>query len=250
MRHKIFIPVIFLIVTGVFGQSTDTYLLAGKEKIEQGIQNWNGQEMLEARAHFERGLTLNDKPWLFHYYIAYCDQQLGHFVQGKKDKKKAIEYVNNAIEHLNKSIKLNSDFAEGYGLLSSMYGEKIGLQSWTGIVYGSRSSTLMRKALMLEPNNPRLYMIKGISAMFTPEKWGGSKTEAKKLFFKAAELFKNDHPESIMPDWGDSDVYAWLGQAELSLGDTLSAVIHYEKALEINPKNSWVKFQLIPKVQK
>lgn len=234
-------------ISMITGQQVEEYILQGKEKVKTALIHWNEGELIGAKAHFERGLHFEKMEWLFRYYIAYCDDQLVHYYQAKSDKKTALQYLNHGIDELNKVIKINKDFADGYGLLSSMYGEKMGIQPWTGIMYGSRSSTLIRKAIQLEPENPRLYMVQGTSAMFTPEKFGGSKERAKELYLKAAELFKTDNPEPIMPDWGKSDIYAWLGQLEMKLGNYEQTIIYYEQALKIDPNNSWVKNQLMPR---
>lgn len=246
---KTIVIIISVMISLLMGQSVDEFILQGKEKIRTGINHWNEQEMLQARAHFERGLSLNEKQWLFHYYVARCDHQLTNLSMGKQDKGKTKGYMNDGISQLDDAIELNPDFAEAYGLLSSLYGTKIGLIPWTGFWYGPKAGRAMGKALSLEPDNPRLHMIQGISTYFTPEQWGGGKEKAKVSFQKAIELYKNDNPESILPDWGKSDVHAWLGQVELSLRDSVQAIIQYEKALEINPDNNWVKMQLMPKVE-
>ncbi len=243
------ILIVLTLVVVTVAQPVDEFIIRGKETIRTAIANWNEGEMIAARAYFERGLNFGEKEWLFRYYIAYSDDQLVHYYQAKSDKKTALKYLNDGIDHLNKVIKIDKNFADGYGLLSSLYGEKMGIQPWTGIMYGSRSSTLIRKAIQLEPENPRLYMIQGTSSMFTPEKWGGSKEKAKELYLKAAELFKSDHPSPTMPDWGQSDIYAWLGQLEEKLGNYDQAKVYYEQALVVDPQNNWVKNQLMPKLK-
>ncbi len=243
---KILIAV--LLVSVVIGQNVEEYILQGKDKLKTALIHWDEGELIAVKAHFERGLNFKKMEWLFRYYIAYSDNQLVHYYQSVSDKKTAIKYLTDGIKQLNEVIKLNKEFADGYGLLSSMYGEKMGIQPWTGIVYGSRSATMIRKAIQLEPENPRLYMIQGTSAMFTPEKFGGSKERAKELYLKAAELFKTDNPDPIMPDWGKSEIYAWLGQLELKTGNLEGAKAYYLQALKIDPKNSWVKNQLLPQL--
>ncbi|MBC8401771.1 MAG: tetratricopeptide repeat protein [Candidatus Marinimicrobia bacterium] len=241
--------IISVMISLLMGQSVDEFILQGKEKIRTGINHWNEQELLQARAHFERGLSLNEKQWLFHYYVAWCDHQLANLSMGQQDKGKTKGYVNDGISQLDDAIELSPDFAEAYGLLSSLYGTKIGLIPWTGFWYGPKAGRSIGKALSLEPDNPRLHMIQGISTYFTPEQWGGGKEKAKVSFQKAIELYKNDNPEPILPDWGKSDVHAWLGQVELSLGDSAQAIIQYERALEIDPDNNWINTQLMPKVK-
>lgn len=46
-------------------------------------------------------------------------------------------------------------------------------------------------------------MLLGQDKFFTPEQFGGSKTEAKVLFEQAIKLFESEKPEtSIHPHWG------------------------------------------------
>lgn len=246
---KKLILTMFAILTFGFSQSIDDLIIEGKEKIKLAIQNWNEQEMLAARAHFERALSLNEKTWLLHYYIAYCDNKLVNLWMAKQEKRKAKTYVNDALNHLEDAVEEKPDFALGYAEMSSLYGTKITLSPWAGFWYGPKSGNLMGKALALEPDNPRINLINGISMKFTPETFGGGRASARMYLNKAAELFESDHPNSIMPEWGHSDVYAWLGLIELEAGNNESAMANYQKALKINPNNNWVKNQLIPQVK-
>jgi len=241
---KTIVIIISVIISLLMGQSVDEFILQGKEKIRTGINHWNEQEMLQARAHFERGLSLNEKQWLFHYYVAWCDHQLANLSIGKQDKGKTKGYMNDGINHLDDAIELSPDFAEAYGLLSSLYGTKIGLIPWTGFWYGPKAGRAMGQALSLAPDNPRLHLIKGISSFYTPKQWGGGKDLAQVSFLKAVELYQDDQPEVTLPDWGSSDVYGWLANVALSSGDTVSAIIQFEKALVVDQDNSWVKNQL------
>jgi tetratricopeptide (TPR) repeat protein len=244
---KIFSTLIVLLTLG-FSQSVDDLIISGKEKIENAIQAWTEQEMLEARAHFERALSLEDKSWLVHYYIAYCDNQLVNLFMSKQDKGKVKKYVNDGLDHLEDAVEEKPDFAEAYAMMSSLYGTKIAVMPWAGFWYGPKSGKLMGKAMALEPENPRINLINGISMKFTPESFGGGVASAKLYLNKAAELFIVDSPEPIMPSWGHSDVYAWLGLIELDGKNSAEAKVHFEKALEINPNNNWVKNQLMLKV--
>ncbi|MBC8345469.1 MAG: tetratricopeptide repeat protein [Candidatus Marinimicrobia bacterium] len=240
-----------LITTMTFGisQSVDDLIISGKEKIENAIQSWNEQELLGARAHFERVLSLNDKSWLIHYYIAYCDNQLVNYSMSKQEKAKVKKYVNDGLDHLEEALEENPGFAEAYAMMSSLYGTKISVMPWAGFWYGPKSGKLMGKAMAMEPNNPRINLTNGISMKFTPEAFGGGVASAKLYLNKAAKLFEHDSPESIMPDWGHSDVYAWLGLIEMEAGNNEDAKTYFERALEINPKNNWVKNQLMPKIE-
>lgn len=59
---------------------------------------------------------------------------------------------------------------------------------------------------------------------------------------KNVELFSDERAYYLMPDWGYSEAYDWLGQVELDLRDKQSAKTLFEKALEIDPNNGWVSY--------
>ena len=232
----------------VLSQTVEEYILQGKDKIESSCSQWNMKGMLEARAVFERLLTKSDKDWLLNYYIAYCDYRLTNYAFGENDKKAARRYVSDGIKKLKACVDEKSDCADAYALLSSFYGNKIALNPWSGFWNGPKSGKMIEKAFTLEPGNPRLYLISGISAFYTPEKWDGGKEQAKEALGKAIELFNDENVEVTMPDWGHSESYGWLGLVELAMGDTNNAVINYRKALEIDPDNGWVKYRLLPRI--
>ena len=70
-----------------------------------------------------------------------------------------------------------------------------------------------QKAKSLNENNPRVYILEGQDKFFTPEQFGGSKEEAKKLFEKANGIFQVSKPaNTIEPQWGRGQVAFFLGQ--------------------------------------
>ena len=54
---------------------------------------------------------------------------------------------------------------------------------------GAKATEALEKAKMLNANNPRIYILEGQDKFYTPEQFGGSKDEAKKLFEKANGIF-------------------------------------------------------------
>lgn len=108
----------------------------------------------------------------------------------------------------------------------------------------------MARALAVKPENPRVHLIQGTSLYYTPEQWSGGKEKAKVALEEAVRLYALDSPEPAMPDWGHSEAYGWLGWVKLEMGERDAAKSHWDKALEIDPENGWVKFQLMPKLKK
>jgi hypothetical protein len=74
--------------------------------------------------------------------------------------------------------------------------------------YGMAASEALQKAKQLDPQNPRTYLLEGQDKFYTPEQFGGSKTEAKALFEESIKKQESFKPaSSIHPGWG-------MGQAK------------------------------------
>jgi tetratricopeptide (TPR) repeat protein len=109
----------------------------------------------------------------------------------------------------------------------------------------------MNKAMELDPQNPRAHFLAGVGANFTPKLFGGGKGKARNLLKKAAQLFTVYQKLSILyPDWGERETYAWLGIIAADSDSLNLAKSYYEQALEIDPNFNWVKYQLLPELEK
>jgi len=72
--------------------------------------------------------------------------------------------------------------------------------------YGQQAGAALEWAKKLNPNNPRVYYLQGISIFGTPEQFGGGKAAAKPLFEEAVRKFDVFRPESALsPNWGRQD---------------------------------------------
>ena len=81
------------------------------------------------------------------------------------------------------------------------------------MTYGPVAAEALQKAKSLNPENPRVYLLEGQDKFYTPEQFGGSKTEAKALFEQSLKKYDSYKPETdIHPQWGKSQVLYFLGQ--------------------------------------
>jgi hypothetical protein len=79
------------------------------------------------------------------------------------------------------------------------------------MIYGAAASEALEEAKKLNPENPRVYLLEGIDKYYTPEQYGGSKTEGKELFQEAAKKMETFKPaSSIHPSWGASQIKYFL----------------------------------------
>ena len=233
-------------------------LTSGKNILQQGVSEGNLDALYTARATFERTLTDKNLSAWSHYYIALTDYRIANYLlaQGKKNKDQASKHLKEAAEHLEGATREDITredakvvAAEIYALLSSVYGRQISLSGIKGMFLGPKSGNLLKKAEQLAPDNPRVVLSAAISAFNTPKMWGGSKERAIEGFQRAAELFAQEKPtDPIHPVWGHSEAYTWLGIAYMDRDEEDSARVAFEKALEIDPDNGWVKYELLPKV--
>ena len=58
------------------------------------------------------------------------------------------------------------------------------------MTFGQSAAQALEVAKGLNPENPRVYLLEGIDKYYTPEQYGGSKTEGKRLFEEAMKKFE------------------------------------------------------------
>ena len=250
IRFLLSLAFIFSITYPSLAQSGDSLIVSGKQMLQAGENAGDLDAMYVARATFERTLADTGLVAWGHYYIALADYRIAGLLEGES-KDQASEHLNAAVEHLKKATELDPQAAEAYSLLSSVYGWQIGLSPMKSMLLGPRVGKAAQKAKQLAPDNPRVVLSAAISDFNTPEMFGGSKEKGLQGFQRAAELFAQEEPtDPIQPAWGHREAYAWLGIAYQNRGELESARAAFEKALEIDPDFGWVKYWLLPGLEK
>jgi tetratricopeptide (TPR) repeat protein len=190
-------------------------------------------------------ITPND-PLLLYYRSLALWRTSGMYLGAKKndEAKKTLEEADRLLDLAN----AKSPTAEALALHSSVLGQIIGVSGnpLSGMTLGPKAGGYLDRAKEMEPRNPRVWLISGMSAMFTPKMFGGGSDRAEKDFRKAVELFAADNPKPPAPSWGRADVYIWLGQALQKEEKKEEARAAYQKALELQPGNQWVARVLLP----
>lgn len=204
--------------------------------------------VLAARALIDRALTrFPDDPWLLHYrgFALYREAT----VRQGRERQEVLQYLEEAETTLAKSAaKLK--LPETYALLGSVIGMQIGSNPIKGMTHGPRSDGAMEKALELGPNNPRVWLLNGIGAMFRPKLFGGGNERAEQHLRKAIALFDEDRPAPPAPRWGKEEAWLWLGQMLEDEKRWDEAKRAYETALAIAPDNAWIREELLANFEK
>ncbi len=185
---------------------------------------------------------------LLAYAVAYIDWRLAF--SPSVPEAEQDDLLDEAETQLKNAVKIDPKSAESYALLSGVYGGKIAHSSIRGIVLGPRSSTAIETAVRLEPNNPRVLLSQAIGKFNTPAMFGGSASEAETLVRRALTQFQSEPAEKPWPNWGRFDANAWLGQMLARRGDKAGARAAYDQALAIAPSSGWVRYVLLPALQK
>jgi|Deesub1362B_J571_1020462.scaffolds.fasta_scaffold00937_2 tetratricopeptide (TPR) repeat protein len=216
-------------------------LLQAKESLYQATNRWDEKELIRARSMFERLLMQKRHLALVHYYIGLADYRLSsrYYMQNSRE---ALKFLDDGIQHLEKAIGYDSKFADAYALLATLYGQKIGLEPAATMELGPQSWTLMETALHLQPDNPRVRMLKAVSTYYTPEQYGGSREKGKSQLIAALSLFEKESPNSpLQPDWGYEEALSMLATWYIESEKPDSALYYAQKAIQINPEYGWAR---------
>ncbi|MFH0735885.1 MAG: hypothetical protein V1773_14685 [bacterium] len=248
---KVIIMTIFILLGAaslILPQSSNEILNEGINTLIQADNNVELSQYLKARSLFERGLSIEPENNILKYYKAYCNYKICSIYSSKKGETVYIQYLDESISLLKEIIKNDESNSEAMALLATCYGIKISSDWSLAQSLGAESQKLLAMALQITPNNPRVLLQAGIPKLYTPEFFGGDKKAAVDFFKKSVESFKNGNDNSYR--WGKMDAYAWLGIGLTALKDTTSAITVYNEALTIEPNYSWIKYKLLPSIQK
>jgi tetratricopeptide (TPR) repeat protein len=180
------------------------------------------------------------------YALGYSAWRLAFLRAVPAKEREAL--LKEAADTLEEAVQADPRSAEAHALLASVYGAQIAVSPMRGIMLGSRIDSHLKKALDLEPNNPRVVLQDGISAFNTPPSFGGSAEKAEASFRRSLALFGQEPPDRPWPNWGRFDAHVWLGQALAKKGDRDGARREYEAALVLAPNSQWVRRGLLPRL--
>jgi len=249
LNYIIIVMVLFAVSNSSSQSRTaEQAIIEAKGFIQQGSNNASREKFEQAQTILTQFVSQGDYQALADYYLGYIEYQMAVAVN-RMDEEKAPANLDSAVVYLKKALEIDNNNAESHALLASCYGMQIAFSPLSGIWRGPKSGSEMSKAKELAGENPRVALLGAIGTYNTPSMFGGGKEKGFEALQRAAELFARwKTTDSLQPDWGKEQVYAWIGLAYLDRKETILARKAFEKALEINPDYGWVKFVLMPKV--
>ena len=208
MKKMIF-SFLLLASASVMAQS-DKYEAAMKKSITALDSAKTALEFQTAAASFERIGEAEKTQWLPFYYAGLAYATLGWVDQtADKDANAAkIKTLCDKAEAIEKN-------AEIYALRNMAATQQMIVDPQSRwMTYGQEASAALDKGIQLDPNNPRLYYLQGMSIFNTPEQFGGGKAKAKPVLQKAVDLYNAEQPKPLYPHWGKEQAVQALAQCQ------------------------------------
>ena len=219
---KLAVLTIFSFATiAAFAQS-EKYVKA-MEPLVIAIDTTRSAETLKTLSNsFERIGDAEKTQWLPYYYAALAQVNAGNAIMATQDPMGGGLAVtldplaDKAEQLLNKAEAMKKENSEIFvvkKMIASM--RMMGDPMNRFMQYGPQAAQALETAKKLDPSNPRINYLEGVDKFYTPEQYGGSKTEAKKLFEEALKKYDSFKPESsIHPVWGKGNTQYFLTQVK------------------------------------
>ena len=191
------LAVAMLVSVASFSQ-TDKYTQAMQKNLAFLDSAKTAADLNTASAAFERIADAEKTQWLPYYWAAEAKVRIG-WIDNSVDKDKLAEEAK-AIIAKGEAINDNAEFATLRNMAATQQMLVNPQERWQ--TYGAEASAALQKGMQLDPKNPRLYYLQGMSLFNTPEQFGGGKEKAKPVFQKAVDLYKTEEKKPLYPTWG------------------------------------------------
>ena len=217
MKQVIFLAAILLNLA-TFAQS-EKYLKAMEANVAALDSTRSADAFQDLANSFERIAEAEKTQWLPYYYAALSTVNAGYFLTGGQmggmaDKLDPI--ADKASQLLSKAESISANNSEIFIVKKMIATLRLMADPMSRYMqYGPQAAQALETAKKLNPENPRVYYLEAQDKYFTPEQFGGIKTEAVKLFEMALQKFESFKPESsIHPAWGRRATQHFLTQAK------------------------------------
>jgi len=198
---KILFAVAMIAAMNVQAQS-DKYVDAMKAKLSLFDSAKTSADYQSLSDGFARIGDAEKTQWLPYYYAGLALSTMGWMDQ-KIDKDANADKIKSYCDKAEANTTSPTDKAEIFALRNMAATQQMLVDPQTRWqTSGMEASTDLQTGMQLDPNNPRLYYLQGMSLFGTPEQFGGGKDKAKPVFQKAVDLYKSFVVKPLYPDWG------------------------------------------------
>lgn len=210
MKTSLSIFLSFILISGVVF-ADDKYESAMRSNLEKIGTAQTPNEYIKIANNFERIALAEKVKWLPYYYSSFC-YVLACYSDSSITRKDI--YLDKANTFLLLADSLEPDNSEIHtlkGMLAQARMQIDPMNRW--MKYGVVAESSFKKAMELDPSNPRPEYLIGIGLFYTPQQFGGGPGPAKPVLEKSMKKFNLFVPENeLMPNWGKEMVEMLLEQ--------------------------------------
>jgi len=210
MQKTLFAGAFALLISMTAGAQSAKYTEAMTKNIALLDSAKSVDQLLSLASTFDRIGDAEKTQWLPYYYAALAQTWIG-WMPATTDKDGNAQKINAYLAKA-EAIEKNS---ETYAVENMAATQQMLVDPQTRwATNGKDAAAALQKGLELDPNNPRLYYLQGMSLFGTPTQYGGGKDKAKPLFEKSIALYKSAQPKPLYPTWGEKQAENMLAQCQ------------------------------------
>jgi len=218
MKRTMLILTTLIVAVISYAQPSDRFIKAMQDKVPSVDTMRNADALKDLSNSFERIGDAEKTQWLPYYYAALTEVNAAYMMSlGKQGMAATTDPMADRAETLiNKADALSKDNSEIYVVKKMIATLRMMADPMNRYMqYGPQAQQALETAKKLNPENPRIYLLEGEDKFYTPEQYGGSKTEAKALFEEALKKFDAyKAPSPIDPVWGRPTTQYFLSQIQ------------------------------------
>lgn len=196
----------------------DRYMKAMQDKVAALDTTRTPENSQVLSAAFERIADAEKVKWLPYYYAALTQVNAGYFmntdVMAGGMAATFDPIADKAESLLNKAEALSENNSEIYVVKKMIASLRMIADPMSRYMqYAPIAQEALATAKKLNPENPRVYLLEAQDKFYTPEQYGGSKSDALELFQTSLKKYDSFQPaSSIDPHWGKATAAYFLGQ--------------------------------------
>lgn len=210
---KVFITLFLLLALLTTSYADDKYEKAIKSNLEKIGKATTAEEYVNIANSFERIALAEKDKWIPYYYSAFL-YALASYSDTSNTRKDT--YLDKADIFLTWADSLEPNNSEIYtlkGMIAQARMQIDPMNRW--MKYGPEADNSFKKAIELDPLNPRPEYLIGIGLFYTPAQFGGGPATAKPVLENSMKKFNEFVPANdLMPNWGREMVERLLKQIE------------------------------------
>jgi tetratricopeptide (TPR) repeat protein len=218
----------------------------GRAKLQSGLDEWKGDQILAARDAFLKACVLAKAEQAdLLYYVALADYRLASYYLVTSNPVELERFAREGQEYAQKAINLGDKSGEAAALYGMLLGTILTVHPDQGMTLGMESFQYMGQADQQGAGNPRVNLLHGMFMMYVPAEYGGGPDAARGYLETAVSLFEKEKGgDPVKPDWGKDEAYLSLGLLYKQTNDTAKALDMLKKALAVNPKSGRTKTEI------